>query len=113
CAGTPAWPFVGETSTGFAGGLLIVPVAVVDVPPLTLTVTGCKLMPSISNVSLAGPVAVGAKRTVRVQAEAGANVLPEQLSFRILKGAASGLALAIWPMTSSEVPVLVAVIVAS
>ena len=113
--GTPIWAFVGETSTGFAGGLLTVPFVVIDVPPVpfTLTVTVGKPVLGISKVSLAAALAVGAKRTVSVQVAADASVLPEQVSFKMLKGVASGSALAIWPMTKSAEPLLVAVIVAS
>src|SRR6185369_16086713 len=115
--GTPAWAFVGETRTGLAGGLLPVPGVVVDVPPVPLTVIVKGTVPAtllgMLKVSLDGPLTIGAKRTVSGQVAAGATVLPEQTSFRMLNGAASGSTLPIVPMTRSAVPVLVTVIVAS
>ena len=59
--GTPVCPSVGETSTGFEGGLLI-PVPADAVPPEPLTVMVTDGVPAtlvgIPNVPLAGPSAV-------------------------------------------------------
>src|SRR6185369_16849112 len=109
---SPVWPFVGETRTGFVGGLLPVPVVAVPPVPFTLTVTDGRLL-GISKVSLAGPLAVGAKWTVSVHVAEGAIVWPEQVLFRKVNGAARGLALAIVPMTRFAPPVLVMVMIAS
>jgi len=45
----------------------------------------------MSRLSLNIPMTVGAKLTANVQLAAGVKVWPEQVSFRMLKGAANGL----------------------
>jgi hypothetical protein len=108
--GTPVWPFVGETSTGMSGAWL--PVA--DIPePVRVKVTDVvpgTLLTGIANVPLAWVLAVGAKRTVRLQVADGDIDVPEQVSPVMLNGAAGE---AIVPIARAAVPVLVTVTVAS
>ena len=86
---------------------------IADPVPSTVTVTGSSSGSSdgISKLSFDGVAAVGAKRTSNVQPAAGFKTALEHVSFRMLNGAASGLAAAILPIVRSAVPSFVTVTV--
>ena len=103
------WSFAGaiESVTVMSGTGSVFPV------PLTLTVAGFSYesFDGMSKLSLNVPVEDGEKRTVSVQLDDGLRVCPEQLLFRILKGAATGLLWAILPIVRFAFPSFVTVTV--